>query len=85
MSIDPADKLSSLREKKGLTYTFLMDPGSRTIKHYGILNEDHGEIPHPTALVIDKGGIVRFLRVDIDYSKRPSAAELLDTLRSLQG
>ena len=85
MSIDPADKLNPLREKKGLTYTFLTDPGSRTIKRYGILNEDHGEIPHPTALVIDKGGIVRFIRVAIDYKKRPSAEELLDVLRSLQG
>ena len=85
MSIDPADKLKTLRENKGLTYPLLMDPGSRTIKRYGILNEDHGKIPHPTALVIDKEGIVRFMRVDVDYKTRPSTEDLLDVLRTLQG
>lgn len=73
-----------MRKSLELTFTNLMDPGSTTIKRYGILNQGQGEIPHPTALVIDRQGIVRFLRVDEDYRKRPSNEELLNELKRLQ-
>ena len=72
-----------MHKSLGLTFTTLMDPVSETIKRYGILNQEHGAIPHPTALVLDKEGVVRFLRVDEDYKKRPSNEELLDALRRL--
>ncbi len=61
-----------------------MDPGSKTIKRYGILNEEQGEIPHPTAVIVDRQGTIRFLRVDEDFRKRPSNEELLDALRALE-
>jgi peroxiredoxin len=73
-----------MRKSLGLTFTNLMDPGSGTIKRYGILNQEQGEIPHPAALVIDRQGVVRFVRVDEDYRKRPSGEELLNELRRLQ-
>lgn len=72
-----------MHKSLGLTFTTLMDPVSETIKRYGILNPEQGAIPHPTALVLDKEGVVRFLRVDEDYKKRPSNEELLDALRRL--
>ena len=53
ISIDLADKLEAMREKMNLDVVNLMDPGSETIKRYGILNETQGQIPHPTTLVID--------------------------------
>ncbi len=84
MSIDPADKLNEMRKDLGLTFANLIDPDSETIKRYGILNEGKGKIPHPTALVIDRQGVVRFVRVDEDYRKRPSNDELLEALRQLQ-
>ena len=61
----------------------LVDPGSETIKRYGVLNREQGEIPHPTTLVVDRQGIVRFVRVDEDYRKRPSSEELLAAVRTL--
>ena len=70
-----------MREKMDLTFPLLMDPGSATIRRYGILNESHGEIPHPAAVVVDGDGIVRFERVDEDYTKRPTVTELLDALK----
>lgn len=73
-----------MRESLGLTYVNLMDPGSVTIKRYGVLNQANGEIPHPTALVVDKRGVVTFVRVDEDYRKRPTNEELLRELRRLQ-
>ena len=73
-----------MRKSLGLTIVNLMDPGSETIKRYGVLNEANGEIPHPTALVVDKQGMVVFVRIDEDYRKRPSNEELLQELRQLQ-
>lgn len=73
-----------MRKSLGLTIVNLMDPGSETIKRYGVLNEANGEIPHPTALVVDKQGVVVFVRIDEDYRKRPSNEELLQELRQLQ-
>ncbi len=85
VSIDPADKLKEMRGNLGLTFVNLMDPASETIKRYGILNEQQGQIPHPTALVIDKRGIIRYARVDEDYKKRPSNQELLQVLQRIGG
>lgn len=73
-----------MRKSLRLTIVNLMDPGSETIKRYGVLNEANGEIPHPTALVVDKQGVVVFVRIDEDYRKRPSNEELLQELRQLQ-
>ena len=84
VSIDPPDKLQEMRKDLGLTFVTLMDPGGETIKRYGIVNRAQGEIPHPTALVIDTQGVIRFLRVDEDYRLRPSNEELLQQLRKVQ-
>lgn len=85
VSIDPADKLKEMRNKLGLTFTNLMDPGSETIKRYGILNVKNGKIPHPTTLVVDRQGIIRFIEVDENYRVRPSSAKLIDALKGLPG
>lgn len=61
LSTDPAEKLDRMRQDLGLTFVNLMDPGSETIKRYGVLNEADGTIPHPTALVVDKDGVVAFV------------------------
>ncbi len=83
ISTDAAKDLAAMREKLDLTFPTLMDPGSRTIRSYGILNTEDGEIPHPAALVIDRKGVVRYARIDEDYKKRPSNEELLQALREL--
>ncbi len=85
VSIDAADKLREMRDKLGVTFVNLMDPGSETIKRYGILNEKQGEIPHPTAIVIDKKRIIRYVRADEDYKRRPSNQELLQVLQRIEG
>jgi peroxiredoxin len=80
---DDPDKLAALKRDKGLEFPILPDPGAETIRAYGVLNEKHGSIAHPTALVIDSQGVVRFARVDENYRKRPEPEQLLDALRSL--
>lgn len=82
ISNDDPDKLRELRSSEGLEMPFLLDPDAMTIKRYGVFNEeDRRVIPHPTALLIDKEGMVRFVRVDEDYKQRPAVEELLEALR----
>jgi hypothetical protein len=40
-------------------------------------------VPHPTAVVVDGEGVIRFFRLDVDYTRRPSSAELLEALDGL--
>ncbi|MCP4661088.1 MAG: peroxiredoxin family protein [bacterium] len=65
-----------MRRKESLGFTVLVDPECETTRTYGLLNEQSGKVPHPTALVIDKQGIVRFVRVDVDYKVRPEPESL---------
>lgn len=70
-----------------LDYTLLSDPGHRVIARYGIFNAEAApdrEIPHPTTLVIDRHGIVRWKVTEIDYRQRPSNEDILRELRALR-
>lgn len=83
---DDPDRLRDYRGSEGIEIPFLLDPDSVTIKRYGVYNHDDPRaraIPHPTALVIDKSGTVRYVRVDEDYRVRPSIEELVEALRGL--
>jgi len=82
ISNDDPEKLRELRDAEGLTIPFLLDPDATTIKAYGVYNEGSDRvIPHPAALIIDKEGTVRYVRVDENYRERPSVEELLEALR----
>ena len=83
---DEPEKLRELRDAQGTDLTFLVDPGAITIRQYGIFNDADGrgrEIPHPATLVIDKQGVIRYLRIDEDYRERPPVDHLLEVLRNL--
>jgi peroxiredoxin len=81
---DDPQKLRELRDAEAEDLTFLIDPGAGAIRYYGIFNEGDRrsrEIPHPATLVIDKKGVVRYLRIDEDYRIRPPVDNLLEVLR----
>jgi len=83
VSVDPPGKLIEMAKSLGLTFPTLIDADSATIRSYGILNEADGKIPHPTALVIDRAGVVRYRRTDVNYKVRPPGEELLAALKGL--
>jgi peroxiredoxin len=85
VSPDDAANVRKLAEASGLEYRILHDPEGRTIERYGIRNRRHtdGVLPDPTALVIDREGLVRYKRIDEDYTVRPPAEELVEAVRSL--
>lgn len=72
-----------MASERGLEFPILVDADLATTRAYGVLNEEAGNIPHPTAVVIDSGGVVRYVRVDVDYKVRPSPDELIAAVAAL--
>ena len=71
-----------MRAKLGLEFPTLMDADLSVAASYGV-RRPKGDLPHPTAVVIDPQGVVRYVRVDENYAKRPQPDELLEALRAI--
>jgi peroxiredoxin len=80
VSSDPPEKLQALASYAHLTFPLLSDTTLAVINAYGVRDERY-PIAHPTALVIDRKGIVRYAREDLDYRVRPAPEELLAALQ----
>ena len=64
ISYDPVSVLSDFAARRGITFPLLSDPGSETIKRYGILNTTvdpknglYG-YPFPGTYIVDTRGVV---------------------------
>jgi peroxiredoxin len=58
------------------------------IERYGLTNpdvtrEEYKGIPHPTTVILDKNGIVRFLNVWVNYKQRTPPTVILEELKKL--
>lgn len=83
ISPDKPESLRGFGDKAGFGFPLLVDADSETIKTYGILNQEHGKIPHPAIVIIDTKGFVRFFHVDPNYRQRPDPWLILEVLRHL--
>ncbi len=73
-----------MKEKEGLDFPLLTDPDLALMAAYGVVNpKGKGKVPHPTVMLIDKAGIVQFIHLDEDYSKRPTPQQVLDAVGGL--
>ena len=77
-----------LSEEDGVlpAYAFLSDSGHRVIDRYGLFNQDDPKgrsITHPATFIIDRGGIVRYRFVEVDYRVRPTNDDLVAELATL--
>jgi peroxiredoxin len=66
-------------------YPLLSDPGHRVIDRYGLYNPAGRGWPHPTVLVIDRKGVVRWKFIEVNYRIRPTNEMTLAALRKLEG
>ena len=67
-----------------IEYQLLADPDNAVIDRYGVFNPDGGRpIPHPTTLVIDKQGVVRWKFIEIDFRIRPTNEDILTAVEEL--
>jgi len=80
-STETPGKLTGYAQARDITFPLLSDADLAVTQRYGILNDARSNMAYPTTLVIDRAGIVRYVRVDVDFTKRPSAADLLAILK----
>lgn len=84
ISPDEPDRLRAYRDDKGITIPLLVDGDSSVIRSYGILNEKQGAVPHPTVVLVDREGTVRFFHLDENYRRRPPVDTLLEAVREIE-
>ena len=68
-------------------YPLLSDPDHAVIDRYVLFNSNESRrrpVPHPTTLVIDMEGVVRWKFVEIDYKIRPELADILAAVAALE-
>lgn len=84
ISNDPADKLEAMRQKLGLDFPTLMDPELEVVERFGVKHPEK-DLPHPTAVVVDKSGTTSYVRIDENYAERPSTEELIEAVKATGG
>ena len=75
-------------EKHPVSWPFLLDEDRAATKAYGlhhVLGADAVNIAHPATLVIDRGGIVRYIYRGANQHDRPSMGAVLDAVRGMTG
>lgn len=70
--------------KNGIQFPLLSDKDLAIIKSWGLVNPSKQAVPHPTAIIVDGQGTIRYVRQDIDFKKRPSTEELLSALDAIE-
>lgn len=93
VSVDDRERqqmmIDRVREEYSVDMTsilLLSDPDHAVIDRYGIFNdaEPRGRpVPHPTTLIIDRDGVIRWKVTEVDYRQRPENAEILEALEGL--
>ena len=81
--------IDRVREEYGveMDMTLLADPDHAVIDRYGIYNDDEARsrpVPHPTTIIIDRAGIMRWRYTEIDYRTRPTHEEILEALMAVE-
>lgn len=92
VSVDDREKqqmmIDRISREDGIVpdYPLLSDPDHRVIDRYGLFNPDESRrrpVPHPTTLVIDRRGVVRWKFVETNYRIRPEPEDILAALNAL--
>jgi peroxiredoxin len=83
ITYDSLAVLQDFSRRRGITFPLLSDPGSRTIKQYGILNttvpetsSTHG-IPFPGTFIINRRGEVTGRFFEEPYQERTTVARIM--------
>jgi hypothetical protein len=86
ISYDPPETLKKFSDSRGIAFPLISDPGSATIKRFGLLNETvdpksrtYG-IPHPGTFILDRKGVVVSRFFEDAYQERYTASTVLSAL-----
>lgn len=83
ISYDPVSVLANFSARRGITFPLLSDPGSETIKRYGLLNTtiDRNNplygYPFPGTFIVDRQGVVTSRVFEEAYQERDTVSSIL--------
>ncbi len=87
VSYDPVAVLADFSKRRGITFPLLSDPGSATIKRYGILNTTVPEtnqqsygIPFPGTFMLNVQGVVTSRFFEQAYQERSTVGSIMARL-----
>lgn len=87
ISTDSVESLRIFKEEKlGFDVTLLSDAGRQVISQYGLMHpKGHGgeDIARPATFIVDKEGVVHWVRVAQNFMVRPAPEEVLEALERL--
>ncbi len=80
ISTDDFSGTSFIPDRPEVKFPILYDASRETVEKYGVLN---GKLAHPATFVIDAGGVIRWKRVNENYTNRPAVETVLAQVREL--
>jgi alkyl hydroperoxide reductase subunit AhpC len=65
-------------------FHFVTDPDLRTVNLYGLRWDAPNETAYPSTIVVDRQGIVRFVKISHSHGDRSTAPDVLQVLAVLK-
>jgi peroxiredoxin len=88
ISVDSPEVSRDLRQRLGVTFTFLSDPGAEVIRRYDLVHAGAGEngrdIARPAEFLIDSTGTVRWVNLTENYWVRARPEQFIEAAKALQ-
>ena len=88
ISVDAPEVSRDLRERAGLTYTFLSDPRAEVIRRYDLVHagagEDGRDIARPAEFLVDRSGTVRWVNLTENYRVRARPEQFIEAAKALR-
>jgi peroxiredoxin len=78
----PPEEARKWHQNLEVTFPLASDQSLVVMKAYEVYNKD--VIPHPTTIIIDKTGVIRFREVHENYRERTGVEKILSALKELK-
>ena len=66
------------------SFHFVTDPDLKTVNLYGLRWDAPNETAYPSTIVVDRQGIVRFVKISQSHGDRSAAPDVLAVLQGLK-
>ena len=68
-----------------LGFPLLSDPRALAVDQYGLRDPEYKNgVPHPTVIVVDQNGKIRWMKIESDYRERPTNEEIAAALDAFE-
>ena len=84
ISYDSEETLKGFSDKEKIGFPLLADPGSETIKAFGLLNPKGRGVPYPGTMILDKDRKIRAKIFINGYRERHEPTEIIKAVSELK-